>query len=781
MGAIARRHWHAPQPRAGWAKFQELENGRCSWRTRCGSATGKALRTVMVRFIWRSLSFSCFASRHAPHPAPHTPTPARPLAVKPENVLLLPHGGFSVPNQGPGSVTAAHRAAGKALLEAAASLPDPVLSAPAPAMHNYMVQLCDFGAALVVQPSATEPALGITPRGSTMYACPQVVAAHTQRQHPDLSAKLWPTDSAASAALGDGYDAYGADVWSYGVSLFRAVTGRLPFRLACSSSGTFRAFVISTQPHVRHDAVVAPHADIWAKDEEFIRAGGDASWAWPSLLSPALVHLLRGCLAVRESERFTMGQVLEHPWFTRPHWVPPAAPVIATPRLPVSPRLQGAVPPLQPPAGADAQTLRPLPSDPTTGSACSVSGTDVSTATFSAGPPGGAGGGRASSTPTGTVTLAPLGSSGAQRRPQEAAPHSPAQDHIKPPVLASGRREGGAKTEAEVDAGFIVGPSSARQGVCGGGDTGGALSGRSSCAPPPSTAPPSGTDASTATHAGSEYPVSPTGPPPPVLAGGPSGEGSMTGGGLPSILSSRTGSGRVPCTSRAAMSLSHRAVAMPSQSGRAGTARQFPATPHGAKRAAFFPDEDAAGGPTSPPGTPSARQGEGHESASSRRDGSVASVASGRGGARITLGASAPPDPSARLRLHPLSPGGTNSVVCGGGGVSALQGAARSALVPLLMPASALRRTRGKAHRQQGPRLETVPSGHSVEGGGDTSGRSTCHAPRGSARDAPVMAQPAPDATLTFQGQPTTPASQVAGAGTAITGASPRTVKLPAL
>ena len=114
-----------------------------------------------------------------------------------------------------------------------------------------------------------------------------------------------------------GYDAFAADVWSFGMLLFTLSSGLKPFRAPCISDSRFASFVNKTQPHTLQDEVFAS-----LPGAEGARASV-RSWSWPDVVSPALQHLVTGCLRVRSEERFTMQQVLNHPWFSTPGWTPP--------------------------------------------------------------------------------------------------------------------------------------------------------------------------------------------------------------------------------------------------------------------------------------------------------------------------------------------------------------------------------------------------------------------------------------------------------------------------
>ena len=100
--------------------------------------------------------------------------------------------------------------------------------------------------------------------------------------------------TAARLLRSQGYDATAADVWSFGVTLHALVGGRLPWGQATVQDATFRAFVAATQPHAVSDAALAPDSPLWGAPAL------PTPWAWPRAFSPALVHLLSGCLAVRK-------------------------------------------------------------------------------------------------------------------------------------------------------------------------------------------------------------------------------------------------------------------------------------------------------------------------------------------------------------------------------------------------------------------------------------------------------------------------------------------------
>jgi len=207
----------------------------------------------------------------------------------------------------------------------------PGVSAAVDLMHGHVAKLCDFGCAVVGEPGT--PLRGVSGKGSVLYAAPEVFLPYIHVRDAQLAHKMWPTKGAPRNVLEGGYDACTADVWSYGISLLVLATGKIPFRAASPISKTFRSFVRATQPHVlaEHEVLIAPQAEEWGcsdvlgahADGDSSRGGGaDPPWAWPRGFSPALIHLLRGCLAVRPQERFSMQQVKSHPWFGDPRWVP---------------------------------------------------------------------------------------------------------------------------------------------------------------------------------------------------------------------------------------------------------------------------------------------------------------------------------------------------------------------------------------------------------------------------------------------------------------------------
>ena len=217
-----------------------------------------------------------------------------------------------------------HKAQLQSLAGSCCETPDP--------LRAFTVKLCDFGAALVNTGGPGAPAVGITPRGTSRFCSPQVMSGLLNRGVAPGLTTLWAPavhpDIVRTCATS--YDAYAADVWSFGVTLFALVAGREPFQAAGPQCAPFRSFVRFTQPEALGEEVMCPQSDVWHKD---VDAPSPPSWCWPDCFSPALVHLLGGCLRVREGERFSMEEVAAHPWFKNPSWVPlpQTAPVEALP------------------------------------------------------------------------------------------------------------------------------------------------------------------------------------------------------------------------------------------------------------------------------------------------------------------------------------------------------------------------------------------------------------------------------------------------------------------
>lgn len=108
--------------------------------------------------------------------------------------------------------------------------------------------------------------------GSKSYAAPEVLGGH-------------------------GYDGYLADVWSLGVCLFAMLSGFFPLDEA--SSNDWRFGKLMEQQQKGRSTVMSVYA--WYKRS-------------CAHLTPPVIKLLDGMLAINPAQRFTMQDVLTHPW-----------------------------------------------------------------------------------------------------------------------------------------------------------------------------------------------------------------------------------------------------------------------------------------------------------------------------------------------------------------------------------------------------------------------------------------------------------------------------------
>ena len=231
--------------------------------------------------------------------------------IKPENVLLVP---FAVePGRPPPSKTYFKR-----LVTQVWQDPSPAVATAASARirDGFVAKVCDFGSSLVAK-SAGQVAKSAC--GSQFYCAPEVRRLIAFRLNPEEAEDVWPSSTYKWEAIHSaGYDAFAADVWSFGMMLFTLTTGLKPFRSPCVADPRFQAFIRDTQRYVMQDELCAPHSAVWTRNLEDYRP----AWRWPKAMSPALADLLKRCLKFRPADRCTMAQVLEHPWFADPTWRP---------------------------------------------------------------------------------------------------------------------------------------------------------------------------------------------------------------------------------------------------------------------------------------------------------------------------------------------------------------------------------------------------------------------------------------------------------------------------
>ena len=193
------------------------------------------------------------------------------------------------------------------------------------AQSPFMAQLCDFGAAFAgtmpasllsaqTSPAQQRTTHAKTPCGTDNFCAPEVAFLSSARAAPsEVTSAAWPAHvrSAAAEAFKNGYNPFAADVWSFGVTLFKVVAGRKPFHRAAITDGHFRGFVMATQPRLLHEAILNKESSLWTRDTP--------SWEWPSRFSPALRGLIGSCLQVRPDDRPTVAALLKHPWFKSPN------------------------------------------------------------------------------------------------------------------------------------------------------------------------------------------------------------------------------------------------------------------------------------------------------------------------------------------------------------------------------------------------------------------------------------------------------------------------------
>ncbi len=213
--------------------------------------------------------------------------------IKPENVLLFePQGDVDIDAPATGST-------------------------PRLQLHEQIWKLADFGASSISSRDPSEcsgPTLRIESSraiGSTAYAAPEVVALMRSPSNRQSRPPKGAADGSNSSKAHD-YEVYGVDVWSFGVTLFVAASGRMPFKLAAGSDAAFLGFCAASQPKV-----LSPRAQTQAP-----------LWKWPSHFSDELINLLAACLQVDTRLRPSMSQVRQTPWLQHERQREPLLPAI---------------------------------------------------------------------------------------------------------------------------------------------------------------------------------------------------------------------------------------------------------------------------------------------------------------------------------------------------------------------------------------------------------------------------------------------------------------------
>lgn len=135
------------------------------------------------------------------------------------------------------------------------------------------LKIADFGLATLFQYNGVRK-LCKTSCGSPPYTAPEVVTC----------------DAQMAKKLGTGYSGDLVDIWSCGVVLFVLLAGNTPWDEPLDTSYEFHEYVTSNG---------RPEDELWQK------------------LPEETLSLLRGMMKVKSDERFSLGDVQKHPWFTR--------------------------------------------------------------------------------------------------------------------------------------------------------------------------------------------------------------------------------------------------------------------------------------------------------------------------------------------------------------------------------------------------------------------------------------------------------------------------------
>jgi serine/threonine protein kinase len=209
-----------------------------------------------------------------------------------------------------------------------------MFTSPVAGEHPH-AKLCDFGAAAIAPRSTLRagdaaPAALLSSRtvGSSQYCAPEIMAIHHARRAGEEAASTGAATPRCVSGVASQYNAYGADVWSWAVTVYVLGSHKVPFKKAHVSDYRFRAFLAATQGFALEDAAadVSGHRRLTARESSY-------TWSWPSHFSQSLVQLLSACMRFRADERPSMAWVLQHPWM-QAHTVE----VVAPGWLPLSPR-----------------------------------------------------------------------------------------------------------------------------------------------------------------------------------------------------------------------------------------------------------------------------------------------------------------------------------------------------------------------------------------------------------------------------------------------------------
>ena len=172
--------------------------------------------------------------------------------MKPENVLLVRAADVDAQSASESSADAATASVVAARPSLKTLLQESNAAHNNHALHDvrqfFVAKLCDYGSAAVRSLDPAEESGGsaranVAPGqirgwagcGSRRYAAPEVYRAIVLNLTPAEAEGVWPraADGTWEPLLQKGYDAAAADVWSFGVMLFIAITGLQPFKHAC--------------------------------------------------------------------------------------------------------------------------------------------------------------------------------------------------------------------------------------------------------------------------------------------------------------------------------------------------------------------------------------------------------------------------------------------------------------------------------------------------------------------------------------------------------------------